>query len=448
MAEEALVVKEKSLDEKVGSVVGDPAENIKMMVLKQMRETGDTFPADELLDERYAPENYEATLVKIARHKTNLSMAEDEIKALREYPVGLAAWGVGRGILEEQPAKSAEYIAEKLGFDGGSTSEDGRKAIAKSLHAFVGLAPRDSGLIKTLNISQPGPGGILTRGTQVDSFFKPLRNQSIVLRFGPPIRQIVDGAITVTGLESDISATWGEEVNTQDLVSEPVWGDRDRTSKHLMVLVPIGIAALRSTAGPVMMRDINDSIRFAFGLEFDTNWINATGGQFRPTGLRFLAGTTTNSSGDSLANIVDDMKGLMKRQAANNVPMRNPGLLMSNREKIELQFLLDVNDRMPFRAEIENGTFFAVQVEGSNEIAINENGNESFVLSVDFGGVLIGMGDTLEINTWDQGSYTVNGEIRHPIQRRERVIAAHSETLLLVAQKEHIEELDQVTWGV
>lgn len=434
---------EKSVDERVGAVQ-EGKEAILELVLKRLQATGDNSSFDEFLEEGYDDANYQDKVMKIARHKSAVSSASDELASYRKYPIGVAAWAQARGLYKDKK-DPVRYIAELTGCAQDDNSELAEAAVFKDLGiANQAFATRE----KTLNISQPAEGGVLTRGTRVDDFFAPLRNQSVVLRFGPPIRQIVDGAITVYGLESDVAATWGEEVNTQEIASEPTWGDRDKTSKHLMVLVPIGVSALRSTAGPTIMRDINDSIRYVMGHEFDINWINATGGQFRPTGLRHLAGETTASGGVLLDDIVDDMKGLFKRMALNSVPMNNMGLLMSQRERVELQFLLDVNDRFMFRAEIENGTFFAMQMEATNEITTTENTDESFVLMVDFSGVLIGLGNTLEINTWDQGSYVVNGQTRNPITRRERVITAHSETLLIVAQPEHIEELNEVKWGL
>jgi len=441
---------ERSVDEQVGSVtdLDGTAQAILGYMLKSAQGAGDKTRVDELIEERYKPENYEKTVIEVARRKSAAEHVANELSSLHEYPIAVGAWAQGRAQLKSPISSDPSVHIAKLLQLGELQDVPARD---DAVYKELGFATSDfAARQKTLQISMPETGGILTRGTQVDSFFKPLRNQSIVMRFRPTIRQIVDGAITVTGLETDVAATWGKEVNVAEVDSQPTWGDRDETSKHLMVLVPIGESALRSSAGPTIMRDVNDSLQYAMRHEVDTNFINAAGGQHRPTGLRHLAGNTVASGGDTLPDIIDDVYGLHSRMALNNVPMRQPGMLLSMRDLVKLKFIRDTTShgRFIFKDELANGTWFGAQIEGTNEIAITEGaGTESFLLYVDFSGVLIGIGDTLEVRTWGEGSYTVNGETRNPIERRERVITAHTEVLQTVAQREHIEELDEVTWG-
>ncbi len=436
----------KSVDEKVGAV-DQIAAVVVSKVLERLRASGEAGSGiDELVEDNYKPENYEATITKIAQRKTDVASRVKQIAAVQESPVGLAAWATAKGLFEKSN-DPARWIAEATGIGEEHRDLDIYKSLEIITPNLMVAARGAPELLKTLEISSPDAGGVLTTGDRVDSFFAPLRDEAIVMRFGPRTRTIIDGAITVTGLETDVAATWGEEVNTQEIVSEPTWGDRKRPTNFLKVLVPISNKALRSTASATILRDVNDSIRFSFAIELDNAWINATGGQFRPKGLRDSAGDTNNSLGTSFDNVVDDAKNVMLRMAQNNVPGRNNGWLMATRSLFHLEFLRDVNDLFPFKAEIQNGTWFGAQVESTNQISIIEDTDKSFILLVDFSGVLIGMPNELRVNTWDQGSYTVGGQQRNPIERGESVIVAEAETALLVAQPEFIEEIDAVAWG-
>ena len=434
---------EKSVDERVG-LVEEAAEGVLKMLKSKMK--AGELAIDEQVEDNYKPENYEKTISGIAQKRADVELRVKSIAAVNEHPVGLAAWATAKGMFEKNN-DPARYIAQHTGVSG----DDSALQIFKNLEIIttdLAGSRHMSEVIKTLEISSPDAGGVLTTGDRVDSFFAPLRNEAVVMRFGPRTRGIVDGAITVTGLETDVAITWGEEVNTQEIADEPTWGSRSRPTNFAMVLVPISNKALRSRASATILRDVNDSIRFAFAIGLDTAWINATGGEFRPKGLRDSAGNTTNSTGASFDNVVEDVKQVMLKQAQNNVPGRNNGWLMATRSKIHLQFLTDVNDLFPFRTEIMNGTFFGAQLESTNEVTITEgSGDKSFILFTDFSGVLIGLPNELRINTWDQGSYVVGGQQRNPIERKESVITAEAETALLVAQPEFIEEIDAVAWG-
>ena len=353
---------------------------------------------------------------------------------------GLGAWAVAKGALEKDFSPAA-HLTQWAGIEAGDES-------AAQVHKQLGIVSTQA-VAKTLEISTLSAGGVLVTGDRIDNFFRPLRNESVVLRFNPIQRNIVDGAITVTGLETDVSITWDGEVGTQEIDTEPTWGDRSRPTHFARALVPISNKSLRSSASPQILADVNDSLRFAFAIGFDTKWINGTGVSYGPKGLRANAGETNNSLGDTFDNITDDAKGARKRMAINSVPMRNLGWLMSKREETELMFLRNTNDNFVFRDEMMNGTWFGVQYEATNEVATNEGAgsNESFLMLVDFSGVLVGTGTALEIRTFDGASYTAGGTVYNTAETDETLIRGVAETTLLVAQPEFIEEVDQVTWG-
>lgn len=410
----------KSIDEKLLSQRDKDA--ILTALKRSLVDTGDKSRIDELVEGNLDDDKYAETLQKMAERLS----AERRVESAVKHPLGLAIhsmartiWGHAKGISGTKPA--LEYVKAEIG--GGQVE-------------------------KTLNISAPETGGLLVQGDEVANFFKPLRTNSVVLSLGPITRTIVDGSLGVTGLSTDVAVTWDEEVPVQEYSSEPTWAERNRPSSHARVIIPISNATLRSSASAQVLADVEDSYTTAFATAYDTKFINGTGVSSGPKGLRAYAGTTTGSAGTTFAQIVADFKGCVSRMSQNNVPMANLGWIMAHRSKVHLMFLLDTNDFFPFKAELENGTLFGYPVGATNNVAVNEGGGtETFLLLVDFSGVLVGLGDQLEVAQSTEGSYTVNGTLVNAFEKDLTLTRVRGETLMLVAQPQFIEEVNQITWG-
>lgn len=409
----------------------EAVEAILAAVLAEMKSKGIKGAHDEQLEDRY--KNYDKLLERMAGPAPPTlddQLEAERRKALAAHPVGLAAWGAGFAAVRSQGPQAG------LG------------------HAMKAMGENDAERFrKTVNLSAPETGGVMVQGDRVDSFFRPLRESLPLLSAGggPVIRRIVNGSVQVTGLSTDVVATWvGAPPQTGTAESEPVWDAAQNVGKWLKVHVPVGIDAFNSDASATIMGDIEDSIRFGMGRELQNEMISGTGAGFGIRGFRNLhdAAATSASAGATFTNVVADWLTMVNYWSGANADPENLVWIMAPRSRNNLYAKLDGSgDKMPFREEIQNGTWMGAPIAATSLVPINISGANSVVVGVDYASILLGQGNQISTEVVRHTAYTDAGStLVSTTDRGEYLVVAMAEWLMVAPQPERIYELTSVNW--
>lgn len=289
---------------------------------------------------------------------------------------------------------------------------------------------------KTVNLATADEGGLLVEGTVLELWLEPLRAASVVLAALPEIVPVIGGKFKVTGWETDPQIIWTEEENTLPLTSTPATGERETAMRKAMALMPV-TAEYRESASPQIFRRLEEMMRAAFATGFDERFINGTGLANRIKGLRNHISETADATGTgTLANVLDDAKTVMTSVESSNVqPQLRHHWFFSPRTKFHLMFVTRTADDLPFfLTEMRAGTFLGAPFSSTTNIPTNLGGgsDESFIIFQAMNQFFIGMGPNLDIQWFQNASYTEGGNLVSSIERDTEVLRGRQLTSTLM----------------
>lgn len=135
--------------------------------------------------------------------------------------------------------------------------------------------------------------------------------------------------------------------------------------------------------------------------KLETAIFRGSGGQFQPQGLlsQVDSGHVNASSGNTISNIVDDMKQAVRLLEGEDVPENMRAWFM--RRDVFVDFVFDLNgneDTFPFREEMtENGTILGDRIHTTNNV--EKRTNDSNIYYVEMSEQFVGRGTDFQIST-------------------------------------------------
>jgi HK97 family phage major capsid protein len=180
------------------------------------------------------------------------------------------------------------------------------------------------------------------------------------------------------------------------------------TEKEMAVIVPIP-NRLRELASVNVDRFVLRNMLKNIRIKEDQTFLRSPGGQYAPKGMlywcaaanKFNANTTVN-----FANVLADLGKAVSLVEDGDVPMERCGWAMRPSTKWKLMTLTDSNGNMPFFQEMLNGTLLTFPYKTTTSIPKNiGNGSQTEVYFADFGSLLIGENEGVQVDVSDGAAY-------------------------------------------
>lgn len=302
-------------------------------------------------------------------------------------------------------------------------------AVADRFEKLVG-----ADVARSLNLGSASEGGLLVEGTVLELWLEPLRAASVVLGLRPEMIPVTGDTLKVTGFETDPSLVWTDEENAAAISSTPTTGSRLTAMRKALALIPI-TADFREGASPAVLRRIEDLMRSAYQVGFDLKWITGTGLANTVKGLRNHITASSASAGTSLANIFTDAKTAMTSIETSNVMTARLGVIMAPRSKWHLMLgALDADNKPFFYQEMLAGTWLGMPYRTTTNVPVNLGGgsNESYIIYQAFNQFFIGTSTALDIQWFQNASYTEAGALVSTIERDTEVLRGRQKTATLM----------------
>jgi HK97 family phage major capsid protein len=305
---------------------------------------------------------------------------------------------------------------------------------------------------KTLNLQDATAGGILVEGDTMDRWFDVLRPAVSVLRLNPEEVPMPSRALQISGFTGDITSSYVGEPNTSEIQSEPTTGARQLQAKTQMTLVPISNQMIDAPPGARITRFIESAARRRTAIRQDIALLRGDGSQFTPRGLRNWApaANIVNSGGNTAALVLADFGTAVNALESANVPMERFGFIWAPKIKNFMMFELLTTDNFPvFLNEMRGGTFLGwpFSTTTSQPVNIGTGSDRSEIVFADFAQVLYGNVGAVEVDYFDQASYTLNSTLVSAAERNEQVLVVKHEHDLNVEHEEGIYVIDEVDYG-
>ena len=233
-----------------------------------------------------------------------------------------------------------------------------------------------------VNKANPGVGDSTTTGwaaelVQVyqatEAYIDALRNASVVARFpGMQMSFQGNGSIKIPRNAGPSTGTWvGEKsaikvdaIAFDDVTLAPLKSANiiTATNELLMRSDPSALAIIRD--------DIVNGVATAIDTTFCSNSAAVPG--VSPAGLQTFDSSPDTSTGSTLDQITQDLRGLVDQLLALNMPMTRPIWIMNPVNVNFLRFIRDGLGTYAFRTEIAGGTIFGYPFIESNSMAKTE----------------------------------------------------------------------------
>jgi len=307
---------------------------------------------------------------------------------------------------------------------------------------------------KALAASDFTAGGAILPVDVSTEIIELLRPQSAVRRMNPRTVDLSSGRLEIPRLDAGGTANWIGE-NTDIPKSEQAFGNVVLDAKKLAALTPLSNDLIRDARQDVLDVVRDDLVRTLATAE-DVQFLTGDGTENKPQGLRNLADSSTvsASNGTNAANIEADFKRLISDLRTNDIPMTNPWFVMSARSFLALINLRDgTSGDLVFpqlrESAIGEGQVFGIPVIVSNNIPDNlgSGNDESLVMLVDAGQVLLGQSGTLEVRVSDQASFTDSGSNVSSFERDQSLVRVISRVDLNVRHPKAIAVKTAVKWS-
>ena len=254
------------------------------------------------------------------------------------------------------------------------------------------------------------------------------------------------------------TANWKGEAQARN-ASKLKGGKVKLTARELETKVLISDRLQRESpvsADALVRRDMVAAMRNAE----DQAFLSGSGSENMPKGLtgwavaanKFAANATVD-----LANIRGDLRAMIDRLTANNLPLEQPALFMSHRTRNFLAWdVVDADGRLVFQEQLSrtetgsDGFLNGIPVYATNNLADNlgAGNDESTIVLAEMADIVIGQGPNLRVKVSNEASVTdETGTLVSAFERGLTVIMIESELDLVSRHAESIAVLQAVTWG-
>jgi len=272
----------------------------------------------------------------------------------------------------------------------------------------------DKAFAKQLLESDYDAGGVLVPDEYVAEIIDLLRAQSTVRAMGAQTVPMNSGSLTLPKLTGGSTASYVGE-NERGGASQPSFGSIQMSAKKLKAIVPISNDLIRDSS-PQADTIVRDDLVQQMALREDIAFIRDDGTENTPKGMYYWAesGNVFESgdiSSDELDTVTNDLTNAMFKLADSDVPMANPGWIMSPRTKYYLMQLRDGNGNYAFREDLMGNTLMGFPVMTTTQIPDNLDAStdgdddESEIYFADFGQLVIAENTGLIIDVSTEASY-------------------------------------------
>lgn len=307
--------------------------------------------------------------------------------------------------------------------------------------------------VRALSAGSATAGGFLVPTVESRELIDLLRAMTVFRALQPETVIMGNGTLDMPKETGDPTAEYvGENANITS--SQGTFGNVNLTWRKLAANVPLSNDLLRFS-NPSADSVTRNALLNRFRVREDQAFIRDDGTQNKPKGLRYLATAanllTADTAGSTdLDKINNDAKGLIVALANANVPMLRPGWIMAPRTREHIRFTKDTNGMMPYKDEIERGTWLGWPIGVTTSIPINlsGDGDESELYLADFSQIILGESDDIIINASEEAAYVDSGgTLISAWQRDQTVIRAIARHDLNAMHAEAIAIITNGTWG-
>lgn len=324
------------------------------------------------------------------------------------------------------------------------------KGTIKDQHGNL-IKAQSMDVIKALEASSVGGGGILITPEYSEDFIDLLTPRAVLRSFGVPVVPMTSGTMNMSKLNSSASAYYVGE-NKDMVKSQQSFGAKKLTARKLAALVPVSNDLIKRGGPKVNQIVRNDTLR-AVALKEDVTFIRAVGTEYTPKGLRYLAAAgniLTQSGGSSytLDTVTFDLGQMLLALENNDVPFTNPGWIFAPRTAMYLMTVRDGNGNYAFRSEMLTGKLWGYPFKKTTQIPINlGSGNKSEIYVADFDDVLIGQVFGIEVAISTEASYKdENGDLVSAFSLDQSVMRVITEHDIILRHDESVAVMTEVEW--
>lgn len=272
-------------------------------------------------------------------------------------------------------------------------------------------------------------GGFLIPEEYSGEVIDLLRHRIAVRRLGAISVPMPHGNLNLPRLNTGANVSYVGEATAQDATAEAV-GNLKLSAKKLLAIVPISNDLIKFSSPSADVVVLNDLTR-QMAVAEDAAFIRGTGSQYSPKGMRYWASTTTPSvgaSGDTGTTLTQhvqaDLVQAIDNLEAADVPMSNPGWIMSPRTKNSIANLTATTGQFIFRDEMATGKLWGYPYVATNNVPTNLNGTtQSELYLADFDEVIIGDAPGIEIDVSRESAYVDgNGNLQSAFSQDVTVV--------------------------
>jgi HK97 family phage major capsid protein len=139
----------------------------------------------------------------------------------------------------------------------------------------------------------------------------------------------------------------------------------------------------------------------------DQAFIRGSGTQFSPKGIRYwtVSGNVIGTSGNTIAQVTQDLQDLLNALEGNDVRMINPGWLFAPRTANYISLLQATTGQFVYRDEMKAGQLLNFPFAKTNNIPTNLSGSQTEFYLVDFADAIIGDVPGIEIEISREAAY-------------------------------------------
>lgn len=422
-----------AIKEYMGAAGGEIANIIQAAVEKSTAAQSAAPPwIEKLLDANKAgPVEGDAKALEVGKLKRYGSMI-DSADDVRGLTFGRYMWAIGAAKLRT-----------------GAFAPEAVLATLKS----VGDMDLVDAAQKAMSASNATQGGFLVPVQFSNEVIEFLRARTVVRKTngGPAVMPMPNGTIKIPKITGGTQAAYVGEVANMSK-TEAQTGQVTLTFKKLAALVPFSNDLLRYSSPQADAIIRNDVVR-AIAVKEDATFLRAQGTAGSPTGMRFLAPSSNvvaATTGQTLANVITDLGGLIVKLLNNNVPMTRPAWYMAPRTWNFLMTVQNSNGFYVFREEMMQGKLWGWPYGYTTSVPINltDQGGltESEVYLVDLDDAVIGEAANLIIDVSNEAAYFDGTQVISAFSQDTTVLRAIEEHDFAMRRAESVAVLNGVTW--
>lgn len=320
--------------------------------------------------------------------------------------------------------------------------EDGFVTIGKEMSMFM---PTE----KSMTLTSAADGGYLVNEQFATEIIPLLYNATVVRQAGCPILNIPNGNMTFP-IGSTGSTGYYRGETAAKKTSGLTFEQGNMSTKEAVVVVPVSDKLLR-TSSYNLPQYIQDDMLQRLALLEDSSYLTGIGTNYTPKGLSLWvpnANKVAMTSNPDATKIRTDLLKLPKFLAKANVPKIKPAWFMDSTVYYHLISQVDPTTYQPLdyarTLAADKPTLFGAPVYVTNTLS-----STGYVMHVDLGYCLIGMGMDVRLKFTEGGNYlasdnvtTVSGQVTG-----ESVFEVALDHDFFVKQPLATSMLTGVTWG-